>query len=172
VGELTQFRISGSFGVDTSVLESAAPLLELRLGLEGARFAAYGLVDVFAAQTITLEGGVAELGLWTAGVLGCYRWLGAGSGSAWSSRACGGGELGRITASGRGFSDARDDSAAWGALRAELVLGLRLSGSVVLRAAASGLAQVRTLYVAVTPERVYETPALTARALLGFEAAF
>ncbi len=169
---LTPFRISGSFGLDTSVLDSTAPLLELRLGLEGARFAAYGLADVFAAQTITLEGGFAELGLWTAGVLGCYRWLGGGGDSAWSSRGCVGGELGRITASGRGFSDARDDSATWGAFRAELDLGLRLSRAIALRAAAGGLAQVRTLYVAVSPERVYETPALTARALLGVEAAF
>ena len=172
VAELTPFRVSGSLGLDTSVLESAAPLIELRLGLEGERFAVYGSGAVLAAQKVTLEGGFAELGLWSAGVLGCYRWLGSGRAATWSSRWCAGGELGRITASGRGFTDARDDSATWAAFRAELDVGLRLSRAVALRAAAGGLAQVRTLYVAVTPERVYETPALTARALLGLEAAF
>ncbi len=172
VGELTPFRVSASLGLDTSVLESAAPLIELRLGLEGERFAVHAFGAVLAAQKITLEGGFAELGLWSAGVLGCYRWLGAGRAATWSSRWCAGGELGRITASGRGFSDARDDAALWAASRAELDVGLRLSRAVVLRAAAGGLAQLRTLYVAVTPERVYETPALTARALLGLEAAF
>jgi hypothetical protein len=77
-----------------------------------------------------------------------------------------------MTAAGSEFSGARAESAIWAAPRVEADLELGLSRQVSLRAAASGIALARTLYVAVGPERVYETPAVTGRALLGLEAAF
>jgi hypothetical protein len=172
VEPLTPFRAAANFGFDTSALGSVAPLLELRLGLEGERFGVYGFGDVLRTQTMMLEGGFAELGLWTSGVLACYRWLGRRGPAALSSRFCAGGELGRMTAAGGEFSGAREESATWAAARVEADLELGLSRQVSLRAAASGIAQARTLYVAVAPERVYETPAVTGRALLGLEAAF
>lgn len=153
--------------LDIGALPNPAPGVELGLSAGFPRVKLVVVGSAFAAQQARLDDGKGgEFRLLLGGLLGCAQQrFGHFQGTA-----CGGAELGQVSAEGLGVQRPRFGNGRWRAIRAEIGVSDALTAgvSLVLRLAAI-VPLERPEFVVDGAQRVHRSSSVTGRALVGIE---